>query len=336
VRTNHLSGKGDGGIMDLGRGVFLMPTDYPTVSNAPLWAYLVGNGDRFALIDPGVRTTLQATVAASVREIGFELHQADLVIATHGHPDHSGAQASWREVSPQIRVAAPIEEVPWVESFDRQWVRFWADYPGTLDWEAERASMAAMCLPEATVDMMLRDGDSLAVGGRSLTTIQTRGHTWGHCAYFDEESGHLFTGDAAQGRGARSSDDTSTFAPLYVDVSEARAGLKRLLSLPFSMLCPAHFLPMDRESGLSFLHESLGYIDDVEELARDVVERCGSRPLLTSELALRIGEMVGMKPPVAPHTVSTARAHLYALAREGALDAAWIARKSSGYPSVIR
>ena len=44
----------------------------------------------------------------------------------------------------------------------------------------------------------------------------------------------------------------------------------------------------------------------------------------TRELAARIGEAVGTKPPVSPQTVATARAHLYELAREGLLEAAWV------------
>ena len=51
-------------------------------------------------------------------------------------------------------------------------------------------------------------------------------------------------------------------------------------------------------------------------------------PLLTRELAARFGETTGTKPPISPQTVATARAHLYGLAREGLLDAAWVPRPS--------
>jgi hypothetical protein len=52
----------------------------------------------------------------------------------------------------------------------------------------------------------------------------------------------------------------------------------------------------------------------------------GPEPLLTRDLAAALGETVGTRPPVSPQTVATARAHLYARAREGLLDAAWVPR----------
>jgi glyoxylase-like metal-dependent hydrolase (beta-lactamase superfamily II) len=309
--------------VDLGDKVYQLPTDYPEVCNAPLWTYLVADGDGFALIDPGVRSTFGAALDEAVRQAGFQPAAAELLLATHGHPDHSGGQSTWAEVAPSARVAAPLADAPWVESFDNQWTRFWDDYPGTLDLRDDRAFLAGLCVPEPVVGVLLRDGDRVAIGGRAIEVIETRGHTWGHCAYFDLESRTLFTGDAVQGRGMRSCDGRSVFAPLYLDVADARFGLRRLLEVPFERLCPAHVRPMDRSEGLAFVEESLAFIDEADRLARGLLDERGPGPLTTRELASRIGEVLGTNPPVSPQTVATARAHLYALAREGLLEAAW-------------
>jgi len=315
------------GVRDLGHGVYQLPTDYPEVCNAPLWTYLVADGDRFGLVDPGITSTLEATLAAAIAETGFRVGQADLLIATHGHPDHSGGQESWRAVAPAARIAAPLEDTPWVESFGKQWTRFWDDYPGVMDLRDTRDFLAGLCVPEPRVDVLLRDGDKVAAGTRELTVIETRGHTWGHCAYFDAASGALFTGDAVQGHGVSSCDGQSVFAPLYVDVAEARRGLERLLDVPFELLCPAHVPAMPRAEGLAFLHDSLSFIDTAGQIARQMVADRAPAPLLTRELAARLGETTGTRPPVSPQTVATARAHLYDLAREGLLDAAWVPGK---------
>ena len=119
------------------------------------------------------------------------------------------------------------------------------------------------------MDVLLRDGDTVAVGSRELTVIETRGHTWGHCAYFDAASGALFTGDAVQGHGVPSCDGQSVFAPLYLDVAEARWGLRRLLEVPFELLCPAHVPAMPRAEGLAFLQDSLEFIDKATTRPRD-------------------------------------------------------------------
>lgn len=315
------------GVVDLGHGVYQLPTDYPEVCNAPLWTYLVAAGDKFALVDPGVRSTFGATLGAAVREAGFDPSRADLLVATHGHPDHSGGQSSWGDVSPGARIAAPLTDAPWVESFDHQWTRFWDDYPGTLDINHDRAFLAGLCVPEPRVSVLLRDGDEVSVGGRVLTAVETRGHTWGHMAFLDRASGALFTGDAVQGRGIPSCDGTSVFAPLYLDVDDSRWGLERLMEVPFRTLCPAHVPPMDREAGLAFLRLSLEFIDTAEAMARDLVATGSPSLITTRELATRLGEEVGTRPPVTPQTVSTARAHLYDLAREGLLEAAWVPKK---------
>jgi len=313
-----------GAAVEVAPGVFQLPTDYPEVCNAPLWTYLLADGDRFALVDPGVRSTMQAALAGAITGLGFRLEAADLLLATHGHPDHSGGQSSWRDAAPRARVAAPLEDAPWVESFDRQWVRFWDDYPGTLDLSASRDFLAGLCVPEPRVEVLLRDGDQAGLGERMLRVVETRGHTWGHCAFLDEASGTLFTGDAVQGHGVRSCDGDNVFAPLYVDVAEARWGLRRLLELPFEMLCPAHVPPMDRAGGIAFLEDSLAFIDEVDAIARDLVSASGSNPITTRRLVEAIGELTGTSPALTPQTVPTARAHLYALAREGLLEAAWL------------
>jgi glyoxylase-like metal-dependent hydrolase (beta-lactamase superfamily II) len=144
-----------------------------------------------------------------------------------------------------------------------------------------------------------------------------------HCAFFDAASGALFTGDA--GRGALSSDGRSVFAPLYLDVADARQSLRRLLDISFSLLCPAHFAPMSREEGIAFLKTSIEFVDEADAMARDLVNEGGSY-MATRELALRLGETVGANPPVSPQTVAAARAHLYALGRAGLLEAAWAPR----------
>lgn len=309
---------------DLGDGIIQFETDYPEVCNAPLWTYLISSEQRFALIDPGIQSTFAATLSGAIGASGLRAQDADVVLATHGHPDHSGGHTSWRSAAPNVRLAAPLVDAPWVESFERQWVQFWDDYPGVIDNRPARPLLESLCVPEPQLDLLLRDGDNVSIGSRELTAIETKGHSWGHCAYFDAQSGALFTGDAVQGRGIKASDGTTVFAPLYVDVDEARWGLRRLRELPFEMLCPAHAAPMQRDAGLAFIDLSLEFIDEVEDLTRTVVEQSGPTPVLTRDLANRIGELVGARPSLTPQTAPTARAHLYALARTGMIDAAWV------------
>ena len=164
-----------GEVRDLGHGIYQLPTDYPDVCNAPLWTYLLADTGRFGLVDPGIASTREATLTAAIQQAGFTLGQADILLATHGHPDHSGGQGTWRGVAPAARIAAPLEDTAWVESFDKQWNRFWDDYPGIMDLRDTRDFLAGLCRPEPRVDVLLRDGDTVTVGARLLSVVETRG-----------------------------------------------------------------------------------------------------------------------------------------------------------------
>ena len=90
-----------GEVLDLGHGIYQLPTDYPDVCNAPLWTYLVAGTGRFGLVDPGIASTREATLTAAIEQAGFTPGQADILLATHGHPDHSGGQGTWRGAAPE-------------------------------------------------------------------------------------------------------------------------------------------------------------------------------------------------------------------------------------------
>jgi len=85
---------------------------------------------------------------------------------------------------------------------------------------------------------------------------------------------------------------------------------------------------MSRHEGLNFLNDSLAFIDEADDLARSLVRESGGSPVRTADLAELIARLAGTNPPLTPQTVPTARAHLYALAREGLLDAAWMPAKA--------
>lgn len=85
-------------------------------------------------------------------------------------------------------------------------------------------------------DVLLRDGDRV---GR-LRALATPGHTDGHFAFFDEEEGILFAGDALA-----FIDGALRFMsrPVTPDLSAARASMRRCAELPFELVCAGHRQP---------------------------------------------------------------------------------------------
>jgi glyoxylase-like metal-dependent hydrolase (beta-lactamase superfamily II) len=301
---------------------FCIPTDYPEVADAPLWIYLLRDHSGVsALIDCGVPSTYDRVLLRALPMLGVVSREIAWVVLTHGHPDHMGGHRGLRGHA-QFRVAAPLEDVIWVESVARQWHDFWDCFPGVFSLEEQRDGIVAMCGGDLAVDQVLRDGDAFELGERKLEVVQTRGHTQGHCALFERGTGLLFCGDDVQGYGLPASSGRSVFAPLYSDVDDYIVGLERLRTLPFNMLCPAHHLPVDRSDGLALIDESIAFVDAVDGVVNELIQTSSSA-VSTAQVAVAVGEFCGTNPPVSIQTVYTALAHLNRAARAGLVAPQW-------------
>ena len=80
----------------------------------------------------------------------------------------------------------------------------------------------------------LSAGQRVRAGDLELATVQTPGHTSDHVAFFDLESGALFTGDTVLGRG------TSFIDPPDGDLVQYLRSLRRLLDLDPRSIYPGH------------------------------------------------------------------------------------------------
>ncbi|HEY3614217.1 MAG TPA: MBL fold metallo-hydrolase [Gaiellales bacterium] len=310
---------------EIADGIFCIPTDYPAVADAPLWTHLI-RGDVATLVDCGVPSTYDAVLAHALPRIGVSAQEIAWLLLTHGHPDHMGGHPG---LSPHasFKVAAPLEDAIWIETVERQWHDFWDRFPGTLDVSGIREAQIAMCGGDLPVDLVLRDGDVFEAGGRSLEVVRTRGHTRGHCAYFERATGVLFSGDAVQGHGIPSSSGATVFAPLYDDVDDCLAGLRRLRALPFALLCGAHFAPLERDAGLAVIDDSIAFVHETDAQVRELLAAARG-PVATTDIAAAIGQRAGTKPPVTMQTIYTANAHLTHAARAGLAEPRWAARST--------
>ncbi len=142
-----------------------------TVNNCN--TYLV-KGERNVLIDPGHAAYFDH-VHNGLQELGLGLHDIDLVVATHAHPDHVEA----------------------IRLFDRERTKF-AMHPA--EWELIEAhrdvikTLFGIDPVEFMPDFFLQEGD-LMVGDLAFDVIHTPGHSpGGICLYFSAQKA-LFTGD---------------------------------------------------------------------------------------------------------------------------------------------
>jgi glyoxylase-like metal-dependent hydrolase (beta-lactamase superfamily II) len=151
-------------------------------------AAFVLRGDEVALIETGPKSSVEAT-RAGLEQAGID--HIDWMIVTHIHLDHSGAAGTLLQDFPQARVAVHPVGAPHLVDPTKLWSsagRIYGDRMETM-WGGVDP------VPEDRV-VVVEDGDSIGLGGRTLTAFDTPGHARHHHAFLDDATGIMFTGDA--------------------------------------------------------------------------------------------------------------------------------------------
>lgn len=162
-------------------------------------------GEKNCLVDTGTAGNF-SDIVSFCAEAGVRLDQIDLVINTHCHADHIGADRLCKEANPRLAVCAHPLARPYIEDIREQYRL--RPVPGFFDLVAGPVE----------VDRLLEDGERLDVG-TELRVLHTPGHSAGSISLFLPERDVLVTGDAVPG---------SRDVPIYEDLSALRSSLERL------------------------------------------------------------------------------------------------------------
>jgi glyoxylase-like metal-dependent hydrolase (beta-lactamase superfamily II) len=122
-----------------------------------------------------------------IRKLGFAPQSVKAILLTHGHLDHAGNLA-WLKRWTGARVYAHPAEQSHIDGV--------YDYQGVTKWcgRLEAAGRALFRYQPAAIDEFLCDGQELPFWG-GLRVIHLPGHTVGHCGFYSERHGLLFSGD---------------------------------------------------------------------------------------------------------------------------------------------
>ncbi|THF83755.1 MBL fold metallo-hydrolase [Cohnella fermenti] len=170
-------------------------------------AYLAGNGGKWAVIDPGLRTEeTEAFWERTLRELGIAWKDIDSIVLTHHHPDHYGLAGLFQE-----RTGAPV----WISETSAAWAeRMWGEvetfsgellaalarhgFPDELA-EGMRAHLAGVKRQVAPrpreLALLPEPGERFRLAGLSWEPIAGEGHAPGHRALYEPESGVMVCGD---------------------------------------------------------------------------------------------------------------------------------------------
>ena len=154
---------------------------------------------------------------AKAKEVGVQIVY---ILNTHGHADHAADDAS-------LKAAASAK----LGIFEVDAYR--------LERNAKESKWFLPAPPPpATADLLLKEGTTIQIGGISLETLHTPGHTEGSCCFYDEADGVLFSGDTLFA-GSCGRTDTLGASP-----AKMKASLRRLAELPpETKVLPGHGPP---------------------------------------------------------------------------------------------
>jgi metallo-beta-lactamase class B len=134
------------------------------VGTAGLSSWLFATPDGHILLNTGTPKS-GPLIAESIRKLGFKPEDIRIIINGHGHSDHAGAFAYFKQIS-GAQVAIMEADVPMVEDGGK------SDFHYGKDWQI-------MGQPAVKVDRVLRDGDIVRLGEVILQAHHTPGHTRG-------------------------------------------------------------------------------------------------------------------------------------------------------------
>ncbi len=159
----------------LAGGIWSVPVPIPHNPLRYTLSYLVPGDDGLVVVDPGWDSDEGwAALEQGLRAAGATADDVRGVVVTHVHSDHHGLSARLQQHGAWLRAHhVPEDEI--------------AVLAGTIG----RHRLAAPAQP----DVLLDDGDTVPVKGRTLTVVWTPGHTPGHICLLDADAGVLLTGD---------------------------------------------------------------------------------------------------------------------------------------------
>jgi metallo-beta-lactamase class B len=134
------------------------------VGTAGLASFLFVTSEGHILFNTGMPES-GPMIVESIRKLGFDPSDIKIMINGHGHLDHAGAFAYFKQLSgAQLAIMEP--DVAMIEDGGK------SDFHYGRDWQV-------MGQPPVEVDRILRDRDTVRLGEVVLTAHHTPGHTRG-------------------------------------------------------------------------------------------------------------------------------------------------------------
>jgi len=195
--------------MKLAEGLYIYPErGFPDCN-----VYVIGD-ERLAVVDPGGLGALSLRLREMEAD-GLEVARIELILHTHLHLDHYGANRALRDRTGARILLHPLQRLHRRTSVVEV-ARFFGLRPVEFEDDGD--------LPE----------EELSLGGRRLRLLPVPGHSPDSIAIWCEEEGWMICGDLLF-QGSTGRVDLPGGSP-----SQLKASIERVAELPLELLLPGH------------------------------------------------------------------------------------------------
>lgn len=198
----------------------------------------------FTIIDGGYPSDLHLVID-SISALGLKPSQAQAMLITHGHTDHTGAAAHFARYfgTPILSSAGEHDTLLGKEKFQvtvgSALPYLWR--PTVIRWAVHAAKSGGMA-PNNIPTAEIWDADRLLELPGSPVPIPTSGHTPGHTAYHLPEARVLVSGDAlVSGHALSKCSGPQMLHPMFHhDIERAGIALNTLAAVDANIILPGH------------------------------------------------------------------------------------------------
>lgn len=196
------------------------------VGTEPASTHIIDTGEGLIMLDSGYQHSLYL-VLQNMHTLGLNPMDIKYIVHTHGHIDHCGATRALVEMT---------DAKTFLGEPDQDYVNGKLD----LSWAKEVGLELATFEP----DVLLHDGDVIALGNTKITAVATPGHTPGTMSYIFNVTCDGRTLTAGLHGGAGTNSMTKEFLDRYGLSYDCRTdfitSMDRLMSIPVDIYLGNH------------------------------------------------------------------------------------------------
>jgi glyoxylase-like metal-dependent hydrolase (beta-lactamase superfamily II) len=249
------------------------------------------SSDGVGLVDPGPGSCVD-NLRAELKTQGIGVRDIRSILLTHIHLDHAGATGSLVRDNPDVRVfvhekGAPhvIDPSKLVNSANQLWgvegvAKLWGP---------------VLPVPETNLTV-LRGGERINAGGRTIEVKYTPGHASHHVSYFDARAGLAWVGDTAGLRFGPTVFALAPTPPPDIDLEAWRDSLNAIRAWKPETVFITHFGP--HASAAEHLDRFETGLFEVAEMARRAFEMDASEDAKYAMFKTELEEYLRRSVPV--------------------------------------